>query len=98
MQGYLHRSQDGSLEERLWWMIRAVPGILVTDSKNVFDLMKHPENLLGGRDKRTGLELMGLAQSLEEGATKLRWVHSDAMLANSLTKKGERWQLENYLR
>ena len=76
-------------------MIRSVPGALVTDSKNVWDLMKHPENLLGSRDKRTGLELMGLAQSFEEGDTAIRWVHSDAMLANSLTKKGERWQIEN---
>eukprot|EP00969_Alexandrium_andersonii_P336265 14863648-Alexandrium_andersonii.AAC.1 len=41
---------------------------------------------------------MGMAQSMQDGATKLRWVHSDAMLANSLTKKGERWQIENYYR
>ena len=28
----------------------------------------------------------------------MRGVHSDAMLANSLTKKGERWHIENYYR
>ena len=31
-----------SLEERLWCMIRAVPGVLATDSNNVFDLMERP--------------------------------------------------------
>ena len=52
--------------------------------------------MLGSRGKRSGLELAGLAQSLAEGCTALRWVHSDAMLASVLTTQGDQWQAENY--
>ena len=39
-----------------------------------------------------------MIQSLREAQTDVKWVHYDAMLANGLTKKGERWQFDSFFR
>ena len=49
---------------------------------------------MGGKEFRTGLELLALRDGIEACECPVRWVHSDAMLANSLTKGHERWQLD----
>eukprot|EP00974_Lingulodinium_polyedra_P117386 11163064-Lingulodinium_polyedra.AAC.1 len=43
---------------------------------------------------RTGLELVALREAIAQVEFPVKWVHSDAMLANSLTKGHEKWQLE----
>ena len=60
---------------------------------------------LGLRDKRTSIECLGIRQQKEQTALQIRWVHSDAMLADGLTKdraakvlleffrSGQRWRL-----
>ncbi|CAK0818505.1 unnamed protein product, partial [Prorocentrum cordatum] len=77
-----------------WAQVRRIPGCLITDSKNLYDRLRCPEKLMGGKEFRTGLELLALRDGIVACECPVRWVHSDAMLANSLTKGHERWQLE----
>ena len=49
---------------------------------------------MGGKEFRTGLELLALRDGIEACECPVRWVHSDAMLANSLIKGHQRWQLD----
>ena len=54
------------------------PGCLVTDSRNVYDKLTCEVASIKGAETRTKNNT-GLV---------IRWVHSEAQLANSLTKKG----------
>jgi hypothetical protein len=76
-----------------WKTVAQVPGLVMTDSKDLFDRMRCAETLMRGKELRTGLELMSLRQGVRECGTMIRWIHSDAMLANSLTKPSEPQQL-----
>ena len=38
-------------------------------------------------EKRSGIELLGLTENIEEHDTDLRWCHSDIQLADGMTKK-----------
>ena len=49
-----------------------------------------------GPEHRTSLELLGLKEGVVRTNTPVRWVHSDAQLANSLTKDSEQQQLQRY--
>ena len=86
--------------------ISACPGVLVTDGKSGYDAIEKSESAgLGLRDKRTSIECLGIRQQKEQTALQIRWVHSDAMLADGLTKdraakhlleffrQGQRWRL-----
>ena len=73
------------------------PGALVTDSRNVFDRMQQPYISPTGEQKRVDLELLMLKSSQRETSLQIRWVNSQAMLANSLTKRGEDQQCSRYL-
>ena len=64
----------------------SIPGVLVTDSTNVHDRMLSEVYVPKGPEHRTALELMGLKEAITNTQTPIRWVHSDAQLANSLTK------------
>ena len=69
--------------------IRRIPGAVVTDAKALFDiLLKKDLNSagLGLKDKYSSLEILCLLESLEKMQTTVRWVHSDAQLADHLTK------------
>ena len=52
---------------------------------------------MGGKEFKTDLELLALRDGIEACECPVRWVHSDAMLANSLTKGHERWQLDLFV-
>ena len=52
---------------------------------------------LGLRDKISALELLALLESLEAGETLVKWVHSEAQLADSLTKPGAKDPMSRYL-
>ena len=44
--------------------------------------------VIKGAEKRTSIELLAIKQSQLYTNVELRWVHSEAQLANSLTKQG----------
>ena len=86
--------------------ISACPAALVTDGKSGYDAIERSESAgLGMRDKRTAIECLGIRQQKEQTALQMKWVHSDAMLADGLTKpaaaralleffeQGQQWRL-----
>ena len=79
-----------------WEAVRQVPAVVLTDSKDLYDKMLATEKLMTGKEKRTSIELLALEHNTRTCDTQLRWVHSDAMLANSLTKGNELHQLQLY--
>ena len=77
--------------------VRMVPGILVTDSRNVFDRVDKPYLSPKGAQKKVDIELFALKESQRRTDLIVRWVNSDAQLANTLTKKGEEHQISKFL-
>ncbi|CAE7273716.1 RE1 [Symbiodinium sp. CCMP2592] len=76
--------------------VRKVPGCLVTDSRNVYDKVNQEVLVVKGAEKRTDLELLGLKEAQAATSLVIRWVHSEAQLANSLTKHGNCPEIELY--
>ncbi|CAK9114315.1 Retrovirus-related Pol polyprotein from transposon TNT 1-94 [Durusdinium trenchii] len=69
--------------------VSQVPGCVVIDAKALYDvLMKKDLNSsgLGLRDKFSALEILCLLESIDLNKTTVRWVHSEAQLADALTK------------
>ncbi|OLP91564.1 hypothetical protein AK812_SmicGene26719 [Symbiodinium microadriaticum] len=77
-------------------VVRRVPGCLITDSRNVYDKLNTEVLIVKGAEKRTDLEMMGLKESQQNTELSIRWVHSEAQLANSLTKLGGGKEIETY--
>ncbi|CAE7224831.1 RE1 [Symbiodinium sp. KB8] len=76
--------------------VSKVPGCVVTDSRNVYDKLNNEVLVVKGAEKRTDLELLGLKEAQAATGLSIRWVHSEAQLANSLTKVGNCRELELY--
>ena len=68
----LHGAQDLRAPEQ---DVKNITGCLITDSRNVYDKLA-----------TTVLSIKGAESQLQTGLI-LRWVHSEAQLANALTKK-----------
>lgn len=72
--------------------VRSVPGFLVVDARSAYDAIHKGRSTagaaLGLKEKYTALELLALLESIENCHTGTRWVHSEAMLADGLTKQG----------
>ena len=51
-----------------------------------------------GAEKKSNIELIGLKESQQQTGMVLRWVHSEAQLANSLTKSCGSKELELFTR
>ena len=69
--------------------ISKVPGALVTDAKSLYDVLKKDDlnSAAGGlKEKYSALELLSLAERIRDGQTQVRWVNSDAQVADALTK------------
>ena len=65
----------------------SVPAVLVTDGKAGYDaLAKNESANLGMRERRTSIECLGIREMQRNTGFILRWVHSDAMLDDGLTK------------
>ena len=79
-------------------VVSLTSGVLVTDSKNLFDKLSKETLVIKGAEKRSDLEAIALKESQENTNLQIRWVHSDAMLANSWTKPNEKWQVQLYFR
>ena len=73
--------------------VQIIPAALIMDCRGVFDaLSKSESSCLGMKEKRTGIEAMAIKRSLSATRTSLRWCHSDAQLADCLTKGSEQAQ------
>ena len=77
-------------------MVSLIPGCVITDSRNVFDKLNAETLSIKGAEKKSNIELIGLKESQEQTGLVLRWVHSEAQLANSLTKSSGSKELELY--
>ena len=78
--------------------VNLVPAYLVTDAKALYDAVQSETSALGLKERRSGIELLGLKDNLKRNATTLRWVNSGAMLADPMTKGKMRYLLEEFLR
>ena len=77
--------------------IRQVPGALVCDCKSFYDAINARESSgLGMRDKGSAIETLAIRQSCLETETPVLWVHSDAQLADGLTKGKVSFKLEEF--
>ena len=76
--------------------VRETPGCLITDSRNVYDKLREEVLTIKGAEKRTSIELIGLKESQFTTDLRLRWVHSEAQLANGLTKSAGGKELDLY--
>ena len=88
-----HTSEDNADEQ-----VNLVPAFLVTDAKALFDAVQSETSALGLKERRSGIELLGLKDNLKRNSTVLRWVNSGAMLADPMTKGKMRYLLEEFLR
>eukprot|EP00435_Cladocopium_sp_Y103_P064584 s563_g26.t1 len=69
--------------------IAAVRGTVVVDAKSLYDILLKRElnsSGVGLKDKYSTLEVLCLLESLEKMKTEVRWVHSEAQIADALTK------------
>lgn len=91
--GFDLKQWEGALQER---RLRAfasedsdrelVQGICVVDAKSLFDhLSKETTGITA--DKRTGLEMQVIRQTLAETGTKVKWVPHPQMVVDCLTKR-----------
>ncbi|CAE7233778.1 RE1 [Symbiodinium sp. KB8] len=69
-------------------VVRAVKGCVVTDSRNVYDKLETEVLVVKGAEKRTSIEMLAVKESQICTEVQMRWVHSEAQLANTLTKAG----------
>lgn len=74
------------------------PGLTITDSKNLYDKLNKNIPVVKGAERRADIEALSLKESSDNTGMGLRWVHSDAQLANSLTKPSEKRQALMFLR
>ena len=90
MLGHHFRIQDPNP------LVNRVPGCLVTDSRNVYDKLKVEVISPKGAERRVDITLMRLKDAQHHNQVSVRWVHSEAQLANGLTKGKELRQLLLY--
>ena len=85
--GYFRTPQD---DQVVWSenQVRAVRGVLCTDSKGGYDAVQVNESpLLGLSNLRSALQAMQLRESMMRTGCLLRWLASDYDLGDSMTKK-----------
>ena len=78
-------------------MVQRIPGCLISDSRNVYDKLQTAELSAKGAERRTDIELLSLKASQRGTGLVIRWVHSEALFGNALTKGGAK-ELEQYYR
>ena len=69
--------------------VSQIPGTVVTDAKALYDILSKRDMNSAGvglKDKYSALEILCLLESIAKQQTSVRWVHSDAQLADHLTK------------
>ncbi|CAE7627786.1 unnamed protein product [Symbiodinium sp. CCMP2456] len=78
-------------------VVTKVTGCLVTDSRNVYDKLITEVLVIKGKEKKTNIELLSLKEAQRNHGVIVRWVHSEAQLANALTKHNSQ-EMELYYR
>ena len=78
--------QDPKVPATATWVGEAA---VVVDAKALYDALKLP-GFNSQHDKRTGIEIICIQEELERQEAKVRWVSSEMMLADGLTKIGAR--------
>ena len=78
--------------------VMSVDGILVSDSKNLFDRFSQTVLTLKGAEKRADIETLCLKESMLSTNVQIKWVNGDTQVANSLTKDSEPHQLQEFFR
>ena len=71
-------------------IVKTVAGYMVTDARSLYDVLMKGDQAtsgLGLREKYSALEIMSVQQRLRMCGTHTRWVHSEAQLADALTKR-----------
>ncbi|CAK0886214.1 unnamed protein product [Prorocentrum cordatum] len=69
--------------------VKTVPGMLITDSRGIYDaILKSESPQLGMRSFKSGEEARGIELQILRTDVSFRWVNGLAMLADSLTKPG----------
>lgn len=76
---------------------KATTGVLISDSKNLFDRLSQTMLTLKGAEKRSDLESLCLKESMSSSNVIVRWVNGDSQLGNSLTKENEPHQLLHFM-
>jgi len=71
-------------------VVNTIPGCVITDSRNVYDKTASEVVYTRGSERRVDLELMVLKYAQLRNGIVVCWVHSEAQLANSLTKNEQR--------
>ena len=62
------------------------PSVLITDCKSLYDHLVAVSSPTSVEDRRTSIDVVIIRQSLKRLAGSVRWVPTDRMLADSLTK------------
>ena len=76
-----------ALSDRAQVLQRGPAAAIVTDCKSFFDAITGSESsALGLKDKRSAVECLAIRQAIQASCAKVRWVHSQAQLADGLTK------------
>ena len=66
-------------------MVKSVPFCLATDCKSLYELCKNDGKL--PEDRRVALDLLDVRDGLEEYGDEYRWIPTEHMLADALTKR-----------
>ena len=74
------------------------PSALVVDAKALYDAIHKEAPLQGAANKRTGIELLVLRQTLTNTSSIVRWVSSERQIADGLTKTSARQLFSDRLR
>ena len=74
--------------------VSKVTGAVITDSRNVFDKLQTEVLSIKGAERKADIELLSLKEAQQRTKVLVRWVHSEAQLANSLTKSGGSKEIE----
>ena len=74
--------------------VAKVTGVVISDSRNVYDKLSTAVLTIRGAEKKSNIELLAIKEAQERTRLLVRWVHSEAQLSNSLTKEGGSHELE----
>ncbi|CAE6958741.1 RE1 [Symbiodinium sp. CCMP2592] len=74
--------------------VTKVTGTVISDSRNVFDKLQTEVVSIKGAERKADIELLSLKEAQARTKVQVRWVHSEAQLANSLTKCGGSKEIE----
>ena len=72
--------------------LKQTKAMLIVDAKSMYDAMGNESSGVGMKEKRTGYEMQMIKESAKKSGLDVRWVNSDAQLADALTKDGDKLQ------